>query len=552
MYENLRIAKDMKYEALYWALGYKELKKDIFTKTYAGDLTITVNIEKQVVDFTNHIKLIGTTSFKLETPKSFVVFECIDKLLSMGYLPNEIAILNSDKYDIKCANLFIKCFEWNKLVNDNFISPINDELAICYESCLMSGMIERHTWITNAKHELFNYGIFQNQQKQVIYHLKNITKHIEGDFEIEAGVVTKYLGNAKIIVIPDGVSELSPSLFWDNQRIEEVILPQSLINLSGDTFYNASHLRKLTIPKNVKYMGNNTFAGCKLLELKNESPYFHYENGALYNQDYSKLIYYCIKNSNDEYIINNKCKILGKHCFYLCNNLKRIVIPMSVIKFENNPFSGCKKLKLENHSNYYHVDSDIIYDQDYLSVIGCLNSKKTNCLVLKDIKRICRNSFWNCKGIKKIILPNSLESIGYNPFVACSHIEFVSNSKNYVVINNALFTADKTKLVCYPAKFAVGKIQLPPETTVLERGAFSGCNLLTNIDFNNIKIISKTCFTNCDNLIKVYCPDNIKYIGEWAFAHCKRLKEISICHDCFVDNNAIINTKAIIHRRRKQ
>ncbi|MBO6073110.1 hypothetical protein J6P59_05865 [bacterium] len=70
-----------------------------------------MNIEKQVVDFTNHIKLIGTTSFKLETPKSFVVFECIDKLLSMGYLPNEIAILNSDKYDIKCANLFIKCFE---------------------------------------------------------------------------------------------------------------------------------------------------------------------------------------------------------------------------------------------------------------------------------------------------------------------------------------------------------------------------------------------------------------------------------------------------------
>ena len=29
--DNLRLAKDMKYEALYWALGFEELNKGIFT-----------------------------------------------------------------------------------------------------------------------------------------------------------------------------------------------------------------------------------------------------------------------------------------------------------------------------------------------------------------------------------------------------------------------------------------------------------------------------------------------------------------------------------------
>ena len=118
------------------------------------------------------------------------------------------------------------------------------------------------------------------------------------------------------------------------------------------------------------------------------------------------------------------------------------------------------------------------------------------------MKRICRNSFWNCKGIRKILLPKTLESIGYNPFVNCSNIEFESNSKNYIVYNNALYTADKSKLVCYPAKYAIGDVYLPDEVITLERGAFSGCDKMVNIHLHNVSIISKTCFTNCINTSK--------------------------------------------------
>ena len=49
--DNLRLAKDMKYEALYWALGFKELEKGIFTKAYSKSFTVTIYADKQVVDF---------------------------------------------------------------------------------------------------------------------------------------------------------------------------------------------------------------------------------------------------------------------------------------------------------------------------------------------------------------------------------------------------------------------------------------------------------------------------------------------------------------------
>lgn len=549
--DNLRLAKDMKYEALYWALGFEELNKGIFTKVYNKNLKFEINADKQQVDLGNKISIVNGDTLLLTTHKSFVILECIDKLLTMGYKPSEIIIDLDNEYDIYCKDLYIKCYEWNHLEEDKVEFKKDTFKSISYESRLISGVIERRTSIKTADGSIYNHGIFECESRLDNYNLYNSSDIISDDFIVKAGVATKYTGNKSIVTVPEGVTELAPCLFWDNQVIEEVILPDTLVNISGDTFYNSANLRKVNIPKNVKFMGNNPFAGCPNIEVINESPYFNLVDGILYNRDFTRLIYYPISKKDDRYEIKEGCRILGKHSFYLCDNLKEVVIPSSIIKLENNPFSGCTKINLVNKSDYYHIDDSVIYDKDYLSVIGCLNSIDTKCLVLKDVKRICRNSFWNCKGIRKIVLPKTLESIGYNPFVSCSNIEFESNSENYMVYDNALYTADKSKLVCYPAKYAIGDIHLPDEVITLERGAFSGCDRMTNIHLHNVSIISKTCFTNCNSLERVYCSNLVTYIGEWAFAHCTNLKEVSVYKDCFIDNNATLNSNVNINIREE-
>ncbi len=547
--DNLRLAKDMKYEALYWALGFEELNKGIFTKVYNKNLKVEINADKQQVDLGNKISIVNGETLLLTTHKSFVILECIDKLLTMGYKPSEIIIDLDNEYDIYCKDLYIKCYEWNHLEEDKVEFKKDIFKSISYESRLISGVIERRTSIKTADGSIYNHGIFESESRLDNYNLYNSNDIISDDFIVKAGVATKYTGNKSIVVVPEGVTQLAPCLFWDNQVIEEVILPDTLVNISGDTFYNSASLKKVNIPKNVKFMGNNPFAGCPNIEVINESSYFNLVDGILYNRDFTRLIYYPISKKDDRYEIKEGCRILGKHSFYLCDNLKEVVIPSSIIKLENNPFSGCNQITLSNKSPYYHVEDSVIYDRDYSSVIGCLNSIDTDCLVLKDVKRICRNSFWNCKGIRKIVFPKTLEDIGYNPFVSCSNIEFESNSDKYIVYNNALFTADKSKLVCYPAKYAIGEVHLPDETITLERGAFSGCDKLSNIHLHNVSIISKTCFTNCNSLVSVYCSDLVTYIGEWAFAHCANLKEVSVYKDCFIDNNATLNSPVNIIRR---
>ena len=549
--DNLRLAKNMKYEALYWALGFEELNKGIFTKVYNKNLKVEINADKQQVDLGNKISIVNGETLLLTTHKSFVILECIDKLLTMGYKPSEIIIDLDNEYDIYCKDLYIKCYEWNHLEEDKVEFKKDTFKSISYESRLISGVIERRTSIKTADGSIYNHGIFECESRLDNYNLYNSSDIISDDFIVKAGVATKYTGNKSIVVVPEGVTELAPCLFWDNQIIEEVVLPDTLVNISGDTFYNSANLKKVNIPRNVKFMGNNPFAGCPNIEVINESPYFNLVDGILYNKDFTRLIYYPISKKDDKYKIKEGCRILGKHSFYLCDTLKEIVIPSSIIKLENNPFSGCTKINLVNKSDYYHIDDSVIYDKDYSSVIGCLNSINTDYLVLKDVKRICRNSFWNCKGIRKIVLPKTLESIGYNPFVSCSNIEFESNSENYIVYDNALYTADKSKLVCYPAKYAIGDIHLPDEVITLERGAFSGCDKMTNIHLHNVSVISKTCFTNCNSLERVYCSDLVTYIGEWAFAHCTNLKEISVYKACFIDNNATLNSPVKINKREE-
>ncbi len=540
--ETCSIAKDMKYEALYWALGFIEYEKGTFEKEYTG-LKIVIDSERATVDLDSKISVINSESFKLDSHKSFVLLECIDKLLSMGYLPSEIIVDFKNEYDIYCKDLYIKCFEWNHAEEDNVEFKKDCIKSITYESRLVSGVIERRTSIKTVK-GIYDVGIFENDLKQDSYSLSR-NKNIESkDFIIENSTAVKYVGSNSKVVVPEGITALATSLFWDNQNIEEVVLPKSLINLGGDTFYNCFNLKKVNIPMNVKFMGNNPFAGCPKLDLVNESNNFNFVDGVLYNKDFSKLIYCSIKQAKGNYHINESTKIVGKHSFYLCDKLTEITIPKSVIKLENNPFSGCSKLDLVNNSDYYHIVDKVIYDKDKKSVIGCLNSINTDELILLDVDRICRNSFWNCKGIKKIVLPKTLKTIGYNPFVGCSNIEFVSESSNYEVFNNALYTESRRRLVCYPAKYAVGNIHLPDEVITLERGAFSGCNKLTFINLHNVSIISKTCFTNCDSLENVYCSDLVGYIGEWAFAHCKNLKEVSVYRDCFLDKNILSNSEA--------
>lgn len=534
---DLRITKNMKYTALYTAMRFFENKEDIFEKKYPDGTEIIIDAASQKVSSN------GTELCKLTTPVSFVKLEFINRLLSLGYKTEDFVSVDENCLEFK--NFRVQFLEWETPFDLAAIS----ENEVQYKSRLVSGVLEYQNKIKTD--DIYDYGLVEIKDD---FNLKKKiqTSYNNPDFEIEGNRVIRYAGKTSKVIVPEGIEEIESSAFWDNQFIEEVELPETLVNMGGDTFYNCRNLRKVNIPSSVRLMGNNPFAGCPLIEVANFSSSYVMEDGALYTADKKQMIYCSIKGDSAEFVVPEGVEIIGKHTFFLCDRFTKITLPETLRKMENNPFSGCSKLSIENNSSAYFIKDDVIYNGFKTSVVGTLNKiVSDNLVLLEGIKTINRNSFWNCKGIKKIVLPESLEDIGYNPFVGCSNIHFESKSQNYIVDDGILYNKNMSKIICYPAWKAETDVYIPDSVTALERGAFSGCKNMTSINLHNVNVINKSCFTNCTSLKEIYISDLIGYIGEWAFGHCSSLEKVSVKEGTIIDNNAFSNCNASIEFRKE-
>ena len=197
------------------------------------------------------------------------------------------------------------------------------------------------------------------------------------------------------------------------------------------------------------------------------------------------------------------------------------------------------KLKITNYSSRYHVENGVIYNCFRSVIIGCLNGTSIDKFIVPEtVTSISRNAFWNCKGIRHIVITKNVNRIGYNPFAGCENLLIESQSASFPCKGGIIFDKDYSAIQC-ATDCAVGKrFKVPDGVDDIGRGAFSGCRSLETVDLNGVVSIGKSAFTNCVSLTDIYIPDCVTYIGEWAFAHCSALRNISISAKTFIDKNA--------------
>ena len=58
------------------------------------------------------------------------------------------------------------------------------------------------------------------------------------DFNIENGILTKYNGSAKDVVIPKGVKVIGEKAFFENKTITSVVIPEGVTSIVKDAFKN--------------------------------------------------------------------------------------------------------------------------------------------------------------------------------------------------------------------------------------------------------------------------------------------------------------------------
>lgn len=118
------------------------------------------------------------------------------------------------------------------------------------------------------------------------------------------------------------------------------------------------------------------------------------------------------------------------------------------------------------------------------------------------------NAFKNCDGLKNIIIPSSVTSLGYCCFWGCSGLTSVTIPSSVTSLGDE----------CFGECSGLTSIKIPSSVTFLGESCFWGCKSLTSINIpNSVTNIGNDAFGRCESLTNINIPNSVTNIGNDAF-----------------------------------
>ncbi len=215
------------------------------------------------------------------------------------------------------------------------------------------------------------------------------------------------------------------------------------------------------------------------------------------------------------------------NAFYNCEELVSVEIPNSIkyIPIYSNgrsPFEGCRLLTSinvdENNANYSSEDG-VLFDKAKTVLIQYPRKKKGETYTIPNsVKRIGSNSFAS-SSLTKVIIPNSVTSIGRGAFYLCFSLTSVVIPDSVASIESFTF---------YHCN-SLNSLTIGNSVKSIGISAFYFCSRLTSVTIpNSVNSIGVQSFSNCHSLTSLIIGDSVKSIGSGAFYNCNSLTTVSI------------------------
>ena len=178
-----------------------------------------------------------------------------------------------------------------------------------------------------------------NKDKIIFSQSQNSTNYSGNDFirnaQIEDGVLIKYKGPAKKIVIPYFITSIGPSAFSDCKALTSISILGSVTSIGRSAFSSCTSLTSITIPDSVMSIGMRAFSDCtSLTSITIPKSVTRISIQAFFN---------CA--SLTSIIIPDSVTSIGQSAFRYCTSLTSINIPDSVMSIGKEAFAGCSSLK---------------------------------------------------------------------------------------------------------------------------------------------------------------------------------------------------------------
>ena len=376
------------------------------------------------------------------------------------------------------------------------------------------------------------------------------------------------------VEIPDSVTKIGKNAFMDCSRLTDVAIPASIKEIDESAFSGCVSLKSVTLSDGIETIGGYAFSRCTSLEGVVIPDSVTDLGGSAFNEC-SALV---------KAKLSNNLKTIGSNLFMRCSSLKDIEIPDGVTEIGQGAFSYCGITDIVIPDSVTVIGQEAFSYSEELTNIRLPKNLETinmetfiSCTSLESVDipdgvtQIGWHAFYCCYSLSSVTIPDSVTEICAFAFGACSSLKSVNIPYGVRIIGDAAFNQCMTEELIIPESvesvgyeaFMTGtfsSVVIPKNVKEINGSPFTYCKNLTDlrVDEENevyysasnciIEKESGTLIAACpasiipnDGSIKVIgpmslcgdyetltIPDGVKEIQDRAAVNCRKLKEITL------------------------
>ena len=265
---------------------------------------------------------------------------------------------------------------------------------------------------------------------------------------------------------------------------------------------------------NKETIGNGEFYGRKIRVLEFGGKVRRIEDGAFYNCSRLK-----------EVTLPEGVESVGRFVFQDCISIRRFRIPSTLTDMAEDSFFIGSDGKLEEfvvdpgNPSLCAVDG-VLFSKDMKTLIQYPQCKPGDSYVVPDtVENIAPDAFAYCTGLKIIVLPEGLRTIGSGAFEWCEALTSIRIPP----------TVDGIPMYAFFCCYSLEDVVLPDRLDYLGAESFANCVKLKEFVFPpGFDQLDYAVVGGCESLVSASIPDGIRDVNNSAFLDCPNIRTIRL------------------------
>jgi hypothetical protein len=348
-----------------------------------------------------------------------------------------------------------------------------------------------------------------------------VTGPLNGD---DFNVIRNQLTNMETLDLSKADPEACKHVYLQNhKKVKTVKLPTEGTRLEhGYTFCNCTGLETVVLPQKLEFIPMCFATGATSLANITLPPTVTTIEGSAF-QGISSLT---------EIVLPDGLEVIKSRTFYDCPNLKKVTLPKALTTIEGEAFQNTALETFTLPEGVKLIGGG--------TFAGCSNLTSFNFPDgLVDEKEVGTSTFWDCKKLVSVRLPQTLTIIPYGFFRGTAIPDIVLPPTVTSIGREAYSETTALKKVKLPntikevdvyafSRSSIEEMDWSASATIMPSEVFRECHQLKRINIpETVDSLASGVFYLCDALTSVHLPEGIRTL-EGTFNECRSLSEVNI------------------------